>query len=112
MKKYVQSFVTVPAGSTGKTGTFDLDKLISGKLPVVGEVVCLTDLSSLRDKLSLKMVNSSTDEAVIDDVDCALFTSLFPEKVKLGVPGAKFNYSFSNTHSSDIKAVFVFELLF
>ncbi|PKL19473.1 MAG: hypothetical protein CVV49_00090 [Spirochaetae bacterium HGW-Spirochaetae-5] len=110
-KKYSQVSITVPAGSTGLAGTFDLDQLIRGKNPVIGEVVCLTDLSSLRGKLNMTMLNSTTSEKVFDNIGVELLTDLFPEKVKLGEPGAKYNYEFNNSHSSDIVAVLVFELL-
>ncbi len=100
MLKVINLSVVVPAGET-KSNVWSLDTLIEGRLPVIKEVVCMNDLSSLRNKFFLSLKKDNAEFSNLEEVDLFGLSSAFVEKVSLDAPGGKYTYTAKSLHNAE-----------
>lgn len=109
MRNYIQKSVVVDATSE-KSDFWDFDILVKDRLPKVKSVICLNDLSSLRNKIFLTLTHNSERIDFLDEIDCHRLTDAYEEPVSIDYTGARFNYTVKNNDSSSKTLYFLFEL--
>jgi hypothetical protein len=108
MIKRIQKKVTIPA--SGEYGNnWDFSTKVKEARGRIRAVMCLTDLSSLRDKIKFTLKDPG-DFAVIDEVDLFSFTSSFDHVHDLDVPAENMTYKLVNSDTSERVVNILFEI--
>jgi len=109
MLKVVNKSITVSAnGTTGNK--FDFSQEFNGHLPVIREVVCLNDLSALRNKLFISLKKSNLEMSNLEDVDLFGLSSAFEKKVDLEAAGGEYDYTLKSLHDAETVIYLQFSL--
>jgi hypothetical protein len=109
MLKVINKKVTVGINGT-ISNIFDFEILHNNQLPVIKEVVCMNDLSALRNKFFLTLTKTNSELSNLDEVDMFGLSSAFNEKVSLDAPGGKYNYTVKSQHDTETVLYLQFSL--
>lgn len=105
MIKIIEKSITTPAGET-VTNDWDFSQKVNDRLGIVKQIVCLNDLTALRQNYFLKLKKDNSEFVNFDEIDVYGLSTAFKEKTILDNEAGLFKATVKNFSESSVTLYF------